>query len=221
MGAQVFWSVPISCSPPTTWSSRCCNERRRLERVRLHFGYAETEEGLATGEKLPLAPDWIVAQSPYSAADLAPDVGLPAETELDFALLRIDSTSVPALLAASRGWVDLGSLPPLPQQGAFVFVLQHPKGMPLQHSMGVIQQQATPLRLRYDADTEPGSSGGLVLDQELRPVALHHAGDPDSKIKARYNQGIPLHLIHAALAGRAEIAQHWSGKGAPAGKGGV
>jgi hypothetical protein len=61
----------------------------------------------------------------------------------------------------------------------------------------------------------------LVLDQELRPVALHHAGDPDSKIKARYNQGIPLHLIHAALAGRAEIAKHWNGKGAPASKGGV
>ena len=60
-----------------------------------------------------------------------------------------------------------------------------------------------------------------MLDEKLLPVALHHAGDPDSKIKARYNQGIPLHLIHAALALRADIAKHWSGGGAPPREGGV
>ena len=54
-------------------------------------------------------------------------------------------------------------------------------------------------RLRYDADTLNGSSGSGVFNQRLELAALHHAGDPASKIRAQYNQGIPIGAIVTML----------------------
>jgi V8-like Glu-specific endopeptidase len=76
--------------------------------------------------------------------------------------------------------------------------------------VGVVVAAVTPLRLRYDADTEAGSSGGLVLNQQLQPIALHHAGDPAAALRATYNQGIPLPLIRAALETQASVTPFWS-----------
>ncbi len=180
--------------------------------VRLSFGYAETADGLSLGDSYRLAQDWIVAHAPYSQADLATGAGLPAAGELDFALLRIDNPAGEVVApAGQRGWFDLGTVPEPTPGDAIVFVLQHPEGKPLKQSIGVRKESSTPLRLRYDADTEPGSSGAVVLDQRLEPVALHHAGDPDSKVKAKYNQGIPLALILAALEADPEVPRFWQG----------
>ena len=98
-----------------------------------------------------------------------------------------------------RGWFDLAAAAPPDRQDGIVFVLQHPQGEPLKQSIGVLQPSESPVRMRYDADTKPGSSGALVLDQQLEPVALHHAGDPSSRIRAHFNQGIPLTRIRTAL----------------------
>jgi hypothetical protein len=178
--------------------------------VRLQFGYAETADGAAAGQMYGLAGDWMAAASPYSAADLAPNAGLPASSELDFALIRLDTGAGGAdLPSGKRGWIDLSNLSGGSAEGSIVFVLQHAEGKPLKHSIGVVKQAATSLRLLYDADTEHGSSGGLVLDHELNPLALHHAGDPDARIKARFNQGIPLHLIRSALESNPAVTKCW------------
>ncbi len=170
--------------------------------VRLNFGYAETSEGLSPGEQFGLAA--VVAWSPYSSADLAPNAGVPTGSELDFALLRLDHA------AAGRAWLSLSGGTPPPTPGAIVHVLQHPRGRPLKLSSGIVQQPVTPLRMRYDADTEGGSSGAIVVDQNLDPVALHHAGDPDSaKIRAEFNQGVPLSLILASLEGNPTVEPFW------------
>jgi hypothetical protein len=179
--------------------------------VRVNFGFAETEDGPAVGEKYWLAEKWMVAQSPYGLCDVAPGQGHPADNELDFALLRLEKPAGDAQGAAGkRGWFNLGKLPEPAGEGSIVFVLQHPEGKPLKQSIGVIKSPVTALRLRYDADTDHGSSGGLVLDQQLEPVALHHAGDPNSKIKAQYNQGIPLTLIRSALAANPNVPAFWT-----------
>ncbi len=176
------------------------NDQAEAGDVRLSFGYAETDDGPPVGDSYRLAQDWRVAHAPYSDADLKADGGLPKQGELDFALLRLDQLAGETLgPAGKRGWFDLARAPQPARDDAIVFVLQHPKGEPLKHSIGILQKSGTPLRLRYDADTRVGSSGGLVLDQRLAPVALHHVGEPGSKLKASYNQGIPLPLIHAAL----------------------
>ncbi len=155
------------------------------------FGYAETEAGLRPGAAARVGR--ILHNRPYSAADLAPGAGLPQASELDYALLDL-AGPLPAAMP-----VSLGDLPPRPKDGDIVFILQHPRGQPLKFSVGTVEPSPTPLRLRYDANTLGGSSGGLVLTSDLRPVALHHAGDPEAVTRAEFNQGIPLDLIAADL----------------------
>jgi V8-like Glu-specific endopeptidase len=170
--------------------------------VQVTFGYAETEQGVAAGSVVKLASDWQVASAPYSAADEQED-GIPKPGELDFSLLRLDAS-----VGEKLGWFKLRDEPP-EAADTIVFVLQHPEGKPLKQSIGVLRESKTPLRLRYDADTEPGSSGAAVLDQRLELVALHHAGDPNFTTKARYNQGVPIALIREHLAGDSKVPRFW------------
>jgi V8-like Glu-specific endopeptidase len=170
--------------------------------VQINFGYAETEHGVAAGSMVKLGDDWHVASAPYSAADLQED-GQPSAGELDFTLLRLGAPAGEKL-----GWFKLRDASPEPDD-TIVFVLQHPEGKPLKQSVGILRESKSPMRLRYDADTEPGSSGAAVLDQRLELVALHHAGDPNFKTKARYNQGVPIALIREHLAADAKVPKFW------------
>jgi V8-like Glu-specific endopeptidase len=149
-----------------------------------------------------LGADWHVASAPYSAADTQED-GQPTAGELDFALLRLAAPAGDKL-----GWFKLRDTAPNAAD-TIVFVLQHPEGKPLKQSIGILHQSKTPMRLRYDADTEPGSSGAAVLDQRLELVALHHAGDPNYKTQARYNQGVPVALIREHLAADVKVPKFW------------
>jgi V8-like Glu-specific endopeptidase len=170
--------------------------------VQINFGYAETAEGVAAGSTVKLGAEWHVASAPYSAVDAQED-GQPAAGELDFALLRLAAPAGDKL-----GWLKLRDTAP-DAADTIVFVLQHPEGKPLKQSIGILQPSKTPMRLRYDADTEPGSSGAAVLDQRLELVALHHAGDPNYKTQARYNQGVPIALIRQHLAADANVPKFW------------
>lgn len=172
------------------------------EKVQLTFDYAELAEGRADAIGCLLSDDWLLHHSPYSPADLAPDAGVPQNGELDYALVRINKAvgEIDAPDGTDRGWVDLAAAPALPADGDIVFILHHPSGHPVKHSIGVTKPVQSPDRLRYDADTDRGSSGGMVLNAQLQAFGLHHAGDPDTKIKAQYNQGIPLDLIGKSIA---------------------
>ena len=176
------------------------------EAVRLRFDYAERADARDDGIEYHLAEDWRGQESRYSAADLAVDAGLPAADELDFAIIRLSQAAGTATVASGeeRGWIDLTRVSDPPAENTIVIILQHPNGDPIKNAFGLVKESPTRLRLRYDADTEGGSSGALVLDSALNPVALHHAGDPDFSIKARYNQGIPLALVSAAVTARGD-----------------
>ncbi len=173
------------------------------ESVRVSFGYAETGKGLGVVETFGVAA--IVAQSPYGKADLKLNAGLPSAQELDFALLRLDR-AVPAKRKRIR-MEDAVEV----KAGDIVLIVQHPGGDPLKLSLGMVKEPVTPLRVRYDANTLAGSSGSLVLDAQLRPVALHHASDPrpETIVKAEYNQGIPFALVLAALQQESGIEVFW------------
>lgn len=173
------------------------------ESVQVNFGYAETEHGVNAGHVVKLATDWLLDNAPYGVADTKEDGGMPESGELDFALIRLAASAGDKL-----GWFKLHkSMPNV--QDTIVFVLQHPEGKPLKQSIGMVRESTTSMRLRYDADTEPGSSGAAVLDQRLQLVALHHAGDPNFKITARYNQGVPVALIRKHLAANNDIPRFW------------
>jgi Trypsin-like peptidase domain/Effector-associated domain 1 len=166
------------------------------------FDYARDTKGLDEGRPVTLAPgpEWIVENSPYDQADTT-GVGNAKADCLDFALLRLseDAGKHDVGSGVLRGHVRMRRPPPVPQEKAPVFIVQHPSGTPMALSIGIMQKHDNPVRLRYDADTLGGSSGSGVFNQQLDLVALHHAGDPTSKIRAQYNQGIPIGSILAML----------------------
>ncbi len=174
--------------------------RSNADTVRCVFGFAEMEAGPSAGTAYRLAAEWELLSSKYSDTDIGKRDGAPAEDELDFALVRLD---VAAGGKDGRGWVKLPrSASPDWRAKEFCFILQHPRGRPLKHTMGLTLESPTALRVRYDADSAKGSSGGLVLDAKMQPAALHHAGDPREGVKAEYNQGIPLYLVRQYIEAR-------------------
>jgi hypothetical protein len=182
--------------------------------LRFRFDFKRTAEADTPQAGLfvePVANErWLELSATPSAVDKLPDPGgqEPAEGELDFALIRL---AVPVGLrpigtldekapGRVRGWMRLekDTALTLLGEGQSVFILQHPGGDALQISFGDFLRVGA-RRVRYDANTLPGSSGSPCLDVRLDLVALHHAGDESHAEfnKAGYNQGIPIHLIVA------------------------
>ena len=169
--------------------------------IRCRFDFAVGANPRAPVE---LAKDWLVDFSPYSSHDPGDKGGPPAVDELDYALLRL-ATPIgdDAVGASTRRWLELtaGGAPPGPN--AIVFIAQHPGLEPLKLAAGkVLLANANGTRLRYDTNTEKGSSGSPCFDVALNPFALHHGGDPDyTKLVGDYNQGIPLaHILQRMAA---------------------
>jgi len=179
--------------------------------VRVQFDYKKLPDGkVDDGRIVKLATDWLIDSSPYAEADFEVDpVTLPSTEELDYAVLRLAEkvAEEPVVRnssdtnAPTRGSIDLGLSPDAsPGAGTSVFIVQHPKGQPLALAMetqGMLKANGNGTRLRYQTNTEGGSSGSPVFDQEWKLIALHHAGDPDfSELHhPDYNQGVPIHLI--------------------------
>lgn len=165
-----------------------------------------------SGVDYTLDEDWLVDKSPYSQFDLEPmpKSGLPSPDELDYILLRtaefpgneaVGGSGDPA--APRRGWMK-------PVEGhdflenKALFIVQHPKGEPLKLALepdAVTELNGNQTRVFYRTNTEPGSSGSPCFDENWNLVALHHAGDPDTKL-AKWNEGIPFGPIMELLRNR-------------------
>lgn len=169
------------------------------DELAFRFDYSTKDGADRPGRVVKAAAQWLVASAPYSPADIDPAAGQPTGGQLDFALVRLaEAAGRDPSNGGTRGFI------PLPSQGAgvgkgdVVFIVQHPRGAPLSMASGVVEDPVpSGLRLRYDADTEAGSSGSPVFDANLGLVCLHHAGDPGWT--PTYNQGIPIGLIAAFL----------------------
>lgn len=182
--------------------------------VVLRFDYKRMADGveLNKGKEYRLVTtgdDWLVDHSPWSPVDLEsdPKSRLPCTDdtdELDFALLRIAGSPGNDPLgenimpgSPARGFV---AIPPAAHAFAVdtpLFIVQHPAGAPLKLQLdtkAVIGLNGNGTRVRYKTNTEGGSSGSPVFDQNWNLVALHHSGDPDS-ILPTFNEGIPIRLI--------------------------
>ena len=191
------------------------------DKVCVRFDYKVLDDGGAVnpGTVHRLAPgakvDWLLYESPYSAADLSATPALDAgRDELDFVLLRLDqpagdeSPGAPSQLvqdARPRGWVPLPRVTHSFAPSSSLFILQHPDGKPLKLTLDTTSVQGTNgsgTRVRYTTNTEPGSSGSPCFDANWNLIALHHSGDPRySKLRpAAYNQGVPIAAIVDALA---------------------
>jgi hypothetical protein len=168
------------------------------------FDYAMDVKGIDEGVEVSLVPGsaWLVASSPYDEADILGS-GTAAPDHLDFALLRLSRAVGREVIGGKdlhRGRIRLKKPAPEPNANDPVFIVQHPLAKPMVLAIGkVLGLHSNGVRLRYDADTEGGSSGSGVFNERLELVALHHAGDPIAKIAATYNQGIPIGRIAEKL----------------------
>ena len=117
---------------------------------------------------------------------------------LDFTLVAVQETNLHGLPLS-----DFGFLPLLPQpgkvlEGEYVTIIQHPNGGP---KAITIRENEVKFILsdfvQYVSDTEPGSSGSPVFNDQWVVVALHHAGVPHPEDDSRWiaNEGIRISSI--------------------------
>lgn len=165
---------------------------------------------LSPGDRIPLLPGGeILVSSPYTIGEGkgTPEVGLPLEDQLDFAVLQLnrpaadDEINGPGFV--SRGFETLPVAATNVLPGVGLIIAQHPMGEPMKlaiDTQSVIGYNGNKTRLRYRTNTEGGSSGSPVYDMDWKLVALHHLGDP-ARGPANFNQGVAaLHLIRGKIA---------------------
>lgn len=184
------------------------------------FDFKKLPDGssINRGRGVALAEMWNRAHSPYAAFDLKAGAAPPTASELDYAVLQLaepvgtqsigDKSDVGG---PPRGWLALATQSAVAAAGDPIFVLQHPQDLralptialrPMQLTIGSVTEiVGEGRRMRHDAPTLPGSSGSPCLNANLKVVALHHAGEPNSRLdyKGKYNQAIPIGAVIADM----------------------
>jgi endonuclease G len=140
---------------------------------------------------------------PVRAFRLDPDRFFLADEALDFALVAVDGTADELRpfgfnrLIGSEGKAIVGD---------FVTIIQHPRGGKKQVALRENRIVDVLDRfLHYETDTEPGSSGSPVFNDQWEIVALHHASVP-AEGRAEYggflNEGIRVSRLLEFLRGQ-------------------
>jgi endonuclease G, mitochondrial len=138
-------------------------------------------------------------------------------TELDVTLVAITPMSENGVPIDRYGWLPLIPMTGKAIDGEPVTIIQHPNGDPKQiaiHASKVIKldPDTVPVNLdhfiHYTTDTEPGSSGSPVLNDQWQVVALHHKAVPKPRPKNTpatqpiiwlANEGVRISAIFSAL----------------------
>jgi endonuclease G, mitochondrial len=127
---------------------------------------------------------------------LDPDRLFIADEERDCALVAVRAT--PSELAP-YGFNRLIDAEGGAIIGEYVTIVQHPRGEKKQIALRENKIVDVPdLFLHYVADTEPGSSGSLVFNDEWEAVALHHASVPAPEhehLGGYVNEGIRISRV--------------------------
>lgn len=134
---------------------------------------------------------------------LDPDKLFITNEELDYTIVAVKDNK-----SSGRSLEDFGMIPLEPMAGKiltgeYVSIIQHPKGGP--KSVTLRENQVSNILdhfIHYLTDTEPGSSGSPVFNDQWVLVALHHAGVPDPKKKGEWiaNEGVRISSIVSDIA---------------------
>ncbi|MEW9597454.1 DNA/RNA non-specific endonuclease [Bacillus toyonensis] len=117
---------------------------------------------------------------------------------LDFTLVAVEEVS-----ADGTHLDNFGFLPLLPQKdkilkGEHVSIIQHPCGAPKAISLRANKvMDILDDYIHYETDTDEGSSGSAVFNDQWIVVALHHAGvrDPNNREHFIANEGVRISSI--------------------------
>ena len=116
---------------------------------------------------------------------LDPGVFFLNDKGLDFALVAVATGA--DLSLKEYGWCPLIGEPGKIVAGEPINIIQHPKGeikqVVVRENRLVDPFEGAELFYHYQADTEPGSSGSPVFNDQWEVVALHHSGVPQRNKK--------------------------------------
>jgi len=111
------------------------------------------------------------------------------DPDLDFTLVAVSPMATDGKTPLSAfGWLHLLSSSGKALVGEYVSIIQHPEGSTKQ--LALRENKLVGLKrqfIHYETDTQPGSSGSPVFNDQWDVVALHHAG-----VKKVDEQGRPL-----------------------------
>ncbi|MDQ2987551.1 MAG: serine protease, partial [Pseudomonadota bacterium] len=116
---------------------------------------------------------------PLVGFGLDPDAFFMTDKKLDFTLVAVREVSAGGLPLRRYGWSRLIGATGKALLGESLNIIQHPRGEPKQivlrsnELVDLFDQFA-----QYRTDTEPGSSGSPVYNDQWELVALHHSGVP-------------------------------------------
>ena len=137
-------------------------------------------------------------ERPIKSFRFKPNTLFITDQKLDFTLVAIEEISADGTKSS-----DFGFLPLLPQKGKvllgeYVSIIQHPSGAP--KAVALRENKITDIiddYIHYSTDTQPGSSGSPVFNDQWIVVGLHHAGVPDPNDNTKYisNEGTRISSI--------------------------
>jgi endonuclease G, mitochondrial len=114
---------------------------------------------------------------------LQPDVLFYTSEALDFTLVAVSDRDRSGVFSRSAlGWLPLLGQPGKALEGEWLTIIQHPEGGRKQICVRENQliKRDTDV-LWYSTDTLGGSSGSPVFNNDWLVVALHHAGQPETR----------------------------------------
>jgi endonuclease G, mitochondrial len=117
---------------------------------------------------------------PVVVYGLEPETFFLTDQELDYTLIAVKERSVQGNIALKLyGWNRLNEQQGKALLGDSLNIIQHPNGEAKQIVLRSNQLvDLLPTFAHYVTDTEPGSSGSPVYNDQWEPVALHHSGVP-------------------------------------------
>ncbi|MEH7419152.1 DNA/RNA non-specific endonuclease [Neobacillus drentensis] len=137
-------------------------------------------------------------ERPIKSFRFKPNILFITDQKLDFTLVAIEEISADGSKSS-----DFGFLPLFPQKGKvllgeYVSIIQHPSGAP--KAVALRENKITDIfddYIHYSTDTQPGSSGSPVFNDQWIVVGLHHAGVPDPNDNTNFitNEGIRISSI--------------------------
>jgi endonuclease G len=133
---------------------------------------------------------------------------------LDFTLIALGTRLQGSKGLPFFGFIVLSDANDKHMLGEIANIIQHPQGGYKQlvvRENSIISRDETNAVLHYLADTEKGSSGSPVCNNDWEPIALHHWGEPHLELKNSFgaplrqdvNEGIRISAIVTALKAHA------------------
>lgn len=131
--------------------------------------------------------------------------------ELDYAVVALGQRSNGMAMPEELGFCALSDSPDRHALGINVNIIQHPRGWSkmaaLRKNLLVARTDTT---LHYETDTDQGSSGAPVFNDDWDVIALHHWGEPflatededGHPIGGNLNEGVRISAIYRDLEAR-------------------